>query len=428
MSIITPLRTGSSAETEPLRTSRAALISEALKEMARKVERAPLTNLSGGWSTRDQWHRRLAMIAIISFAACVLLPALTSGVYLAFVRSGEYASEFRFAVRSGERDMVANGAAASVMKSAQDSMILYEYIQSRGIVEELQKSLDLRKLFTRSDIDFLSRLTSKSTIEDLLEYWQKQVSVSIDPVSGLITVVVRAFTPEDALKIAEGVIDASERLVNQLSDRSRNDSVMLAKSELVRAQDNLQRAISAVRDLRNSEQLFDAEKSADALTKMSSALRLELIKLEQDYAVQRSKNVSVDAPHLRVMEVRINSIKEQLQKLSSEITNGGSGSKEALADAMTRFERLKLEHSLAEQQYQSAAAVFERARMALASQFVYLATFLRPVLAEQDLYPKRFWLWSIIVLGSFVCWAIFLGVVVLVRNHVDLSFLSSYPR
>jgi capsular polysaccharide transport system permease protein len=99
------------------------------------------------------------------------------------------------------------------------------------------------------------------------------------------------------------------------------------------------------------------------------------------------------------------------------MTQPGGRTGTALSDSMSRFEREKLELDFAQKQYVAASAAYERARVELESQQVYLATFLKPVLAQEPLYPKRWWLWAIVIVGCLSLWGTGVGGVVLVRNY-----------
>src|SRR5262249_14495822 len=121
----------------------------------------------------------------------------------------------------------------------------------------------------------------------------------------------------------------------------------------------------------------------------------------------------------QVQEARIASMQSQIQHLEMQMTNGGSNSP-TLANSMSQFDRLQLERDVAEKQYTAAAAAFEAARLQLESQQVYLATFLQPVLAQEALLPRRWWLFSIVVAVSLTLWGALIGIGVLVRNYIAI--------
>lgn len=409
-----PRPTGLPAVNEP----RAVLIANALKAVSRRARAPRGVFVSSGTAPERRWQHLFAWAIIASFFAVVAVPNLVAGIYLAFFASDQYATETRFALRGGEPSVLDQfggllGMAAATR--AQDSLIVVDYIRSRSMVEAVDRALDLRRLFARDDVDFLSRFNPKRPDEDLLRYWRRHVDANIESMSGIITVVVRAFTPADSLAIAHAVSAQSEKLVNELSERARNDALRQARTELGRAKDVLQERITAMRDVRNTEGILDTAKTTEAMTRMLADLRLELIRMQQNYDAQR-RTISADAPQLRVLEAQIVSMRDQIRELERQMTGGASNA--ALSGAMSRFNVAQLEKHVAEQQYMAAAAGYERSRVELETQNVYLASFLTPVLAQEALYPKRMWLMTIVALLTLALWGGGVGAAVMVRNHV----------
>jgi capsular polysaccharide transport system permease protein len=400
--------------------SRAALISKALRSVARRARTPRNIWVPTQSDPHRRWQHVFVWAVLAGFGLVVLLPNLAAGLYLAFAASNQYATEARFAVRGGEPslfDQFGGLVGIPSTQRVQDSLILSDYVRGIGMVNAVDKALNLRRLFTGDGVDFLSRLNPKHSDEELLSYWRRHVEVNIDSASGIITIVVRAFTPQDSFDIANKIVSLSETLVNDLTERSRRDALRQAQSELTRANQNLQEKTTAMRDLRNAEGILDSDKSSEAMTKLMGDLRLELIHMEQEYSAQR-QTISADAPQLRVLEARIDSMKDQIRGLDAQMTGIGNGAGSSLSTAIGRFDRERLEESIAEKQYIAAAAAFEVARIQLESQNIYLATFLKPVIAQEALYPKRLWLWSIVLVISLLLWGSGVGAAVVVRNHM----------
>jgi capsular polysaccharide transport system permease protein len=400
--------------------SRAALISQSLKNVARRARTPRNVWVSSGSVAQRRWQHIFAWAVIAAFGLIVVVPNLVSGIYLAFIASDQYASETRFAVRGGQSnilDPVGGLAGIASPQRMQDSLILSDYVRGASMVASVDRVLDIRHLFSRQGIDTFSRFKPTETNERLLRYWRRHVEVSIDSISGIITVVVRAFTPQDSLDVANQITKLSEKMVNDLSERAREDALRQAKTELALANDNLQKKTTEMRDLRNREGVLDTGKTGEVMTQMLGDLRLELIRLQQEYAAQR-RTILPTAPQLQVLSARIESMKGEIRRLEGQMTGSSDKSTGALAEQMGRFDRLRLETDIAEKEYIAAAAAFERARVELETQNVYLATFLQPVLAQEALYPRRLWLWSIVLVISLLIWGSGVGIAVVVRDHL----------
>jgi capsular polysaccharide transport system permease protein len=347
-------------------------------------------------------HARRSRSALAGFLILFVIPAIFSILYFSLIVSSEFTSEARFAVRGGERvstDAISALTGLASFTQVQDSMIVANYVRSQAIVEALEKEIDLRAIYSKHSIDWLSRFNADKPIEAFVKYWLRRVKTSIESPSGIITVKISAFSPEDALKVADATVDLSERLVNGLSTRALNDAVTQAERELARAESRLSAARVALRDLRNSQATLDPRRTAEGIGKLVAELRLEKIHLEQDVAAAERGNIEASAPQVQIMRARLEVIGEQIASLEERVTSQDGAQTEALSGKITRFDELELERQIAEKQYTQAAAALERARVNAEGKRVYLATFVRPVLAYEPSYPHRF-LFSLLGVGA----------------------------
>lgn len=419
MKDVTPPRIELSASQPPATSTRAAALSSTLRKMAAKA-RGRKRVWTPSYVPARRWEHSFNAYLLRAFIAIVIVPVAMAGLYLAFFISDQYMSETRFAVRGAERasfDPLGSLLGVPSTNRVQEAMIISDYLRGRGIVEELEKEINLRQRFVGPGIDFLSRFNLNNAIEELIKYWRWHIDVSIDALSGIVTVEVFAFTPQDALEISRAILAASERLVNELSDRSRRDALQQTQTELKRAEAGLQASIRALQNLRNAEGLLDVDKTSETMIQMLADMRLELIRMDREYTAQR-QTVAPDSPQLRVLESRIRATREQIRKLESQMTGSRQKEGPALAESMSRFERLKLEHDIAQKRYIAAAGAFEKARVDLSTQQIYLTTFIPPTLAQKALYPRRLWIFIIVLVGCLALWGGGVGAAVLVRNHM----------
>jgi capsular polysaccharide transport system permease protein len=163
---------------------------------------------------------------LLSFIAVVLVPVAVVAVYLFVIAADQYVSEFRFSLNSVDPprldplSLLAGNASHSPVGS--ESQIVVQYIISRAIIDKLDPSLDLRRMFSPPDADWWARLPRPTSIEALVLFWRGQVDPFYDPANGTVVVRVRAFTPAEALQLAQAIVAASEQLVNELSTRARH--------------------------------------------------------------------------------------------------------------------------------------------------------------------------------------------------------------
>ena len=144
----------------------------------------------------------------------------------------------------------------------------------------------------------------------MVRYWKGQVDAFFDATNGTIVVRARAFMPQDALKLAEGILALSERLVNELSARARRDTLHDAEGEVARAEQRLKTALVRVREFRDKEGIIDPRKTADATIALAGRVRDELVRADTELSTLRHY-MRDDAPSIRILEARIRSLEAQ---------------------------------------------------------------------------------------------------------------------
>jgi capsular polysaccharide transport system permease protein len=399
--------------------NQAAAIARALRRAAREA-RMPASIVSGGTGFRRSRKDRLFTLGVVaSFLAIVLLPAAVAGLYYGLIASDQYATETRFSLRSGEpgiSDMLGGLTGGGGSQQAQDSAIIIDYARSRSMIESLEQQIDLRQIFSRDGLDYFSRFKKDKPIESLVRYWRKRVDAHYDKMSGIIALEARAFTPEDSLLLTEKIVDQCEKLVNDLSQRSRRDALQQATLEFQRAEAQLKTATADMRETQNSQGMLDVTVEAQAVNKIITQLRMELARAEQQIAGQ-GDTVSADAPQVRVLNARVQTLQDQISKFSSQIADKKHGG-ESLADSKRALDLKQTDLGIAMQRYVMASVAFENARLDLETQRSYLAPFVKPMLATRATYPKRWWDWFLVSGPALLAWALIAGAGFLVRDHM----------
>lgn len=399
---------------------RAQRISQSLSASARRLRFSTLGHRGSPESFRARRRRLLTrVLRWSSFILLVALPSLSAAVYFGLIASDQYVAEARFSVRSGTMAGLDSMAALTGIPSIriiQDTQVVTNYVRSRAMVEKLQAALDLKALYSDREADYFARLDPTLPIEKIVKYWDSMLRVSIQMPGGIVDLSVRAFRPQDAVRIANAVVGASETLVNEMNDRSRGDAVDLADKELHLAAERLADARKELEMARNQEGVLDAATSATKSSTLLAAVRTQQLQLQLQYDAM-SSSASRDAPQMRELKLRIDAADRQLEQLQAEMTSRNPTPDAApLSASMTRLSALNLQKTVAETRYTTAAVALERARVASISKQVYLTSFVRPVEAEEARYPRRFWNIAIVVLGGMVAWGCFCGLLTFSRG------------
>jgi capsular polysaccharide transport system permease protein len=371
------------------------------------------------WNAAAGRHR--LPIAWICFLLVVIVPVAIAAAYYFLVAADQYVAEFRFGLRSAEPIRTDPGAllqqGTAPLQIGLDSYAVVQYIGSRAIVDDLGKTLDLRRMFSTPAADWPARLHLPVPIEELVFYWRGQVDAFFDATNGTITVRARAFSAPDALALAQGILASSEHLVNGLSERARRDSLRQSEGEVQKAERRLTAALARLRDYRDKQGLIDPHKAADANAALAGRLRDELVRAGTDLSTLK-EYMRDDAPALKILEARIETLRAQQSAVEGEATDTETTRSQALSRMMGSFEELEGERHFAETAYQHALEALDRARIDAARQQIYIADFVRPSLPEQALYPRRLRSLGIVFVVAFAAWAIGSLAVRSVRDHL----------
>ena len=276
------------------------------------------------------------------------------------------------------------------------------------MVQRVNSRIDLTTIYSVPEFDPVFAYDPEGKFEDLLKYWQRMVKISHASGSGLIELRIHAFRPEDALAIAEIIVDESSIMINELSDIARIDTTRYAEEDLALSLERLKvarrklsqfrsknRIINPIADLQGQQGLINSLEAQLA----DSFISLNLLK----------ETASESDPRIEQAKRRITVIKtliEQERQKYSANTTAQEGGAHDYTTLVGEYESLSVEVEYAQQAYLATQTILDTARAEAQRQSRYLATYTKPRLAQSSLYPERFLL--SIVTGVFLMmfWAI----------------------
>ncbi len=406
---------------------RAQAISKALTDAARRARFSTRARSAyRGDSFEARRGAKLMRILIIAlFVLIVAVPDLVVSVYNGLVASDQYVAEAKFTVSSGaipKMDGLGSVTGVPPILIVQDIQVVTNYIHSRPMVEQLERTVGLRDAYTSPSIDWWARFRKDKPIEKFTDYWKSTSSASIAMPSGIVTLTVRAFNPEDAKRIADAVVAQSENLINELNDRMRQDTVQASERDMQQAANDLGRARMQMQYERNAEGLIDVGQTSKAVAELISELEGQYLQAQQEYETQLHY-VSKDAPQMRVLKSRMTAMQSQLEQMRAQLTTNTDKSVSAVTDKalsgkMTKFADLDLEERIAEKRYALSVAAVQTARMISERRMLYLHEIAAPALPQESKYPNRWLSVGMTFLASLIAWGATVAAMTFVRNHM----------
>lgn len=354
------------------------------------------------------------------FALIVLLPTALVAGYLFLVASDQYESEAHFLVRMADPQPMpgigVSQALSSVtgLSSAQsEAMSVADYLTSHDAVAELRRNAGLVQRFARPDADPLSRLNSTDpTPERLLRYYRKQVKVDYNTETGITTLLVRSFRPEDSYQLVRYLLQLGERRVNDLNLRSYNDAIALSRTQLAEAERELALNQARTTRFRQSRRDIDPQAAGQAQLGLVSTLTAELAAARAQLNAMNGL-ISPSSPQYRAVAARVAALSAQVAHQSGRLV----GSSSSIAADVGGYEELKLRQEFLSKRYDAAATALQHAREQAVRQQLYLVRVVEPNLPVKSLYPERWRILGTVIVALLLAYSIGWLLVAGVREH-----------
>jgi capsular polysaccharide transport system permease protein len=324
------------------------------------------------------------------FLVTVVLPTTAAVVYYAFLASNVYISESRFVVRAPDRPSATGLGvilrSAGFSTSGDEIYAAQTFATSRDALRALNRDGAFLKAYTRPNISIADRFNPfgfNGSFEDLYKYFQGKVGLDNDSTTSITTLTVRAYTPQDAYRFNQQLLEMSEAMVNRLNDRGREDLVRYAQSEVDTAKAKSQAAAMALAAYRNRSGIVDPEKQAAAQMEMVSKLQDNLIAAKTELAQLR--RYAPENPRIPVVVTQIGTIQQEINRELGEV----AGNKKSLAASAVQFQRLTLQSEFADKQLAAALASLEDARSESHRKQAYVERIVQPNMPDDPLEPLR---------------------------------------
>ncbi len=354
-------------------------------------------------------------------AIFVLLPTLLATLYFALFAADRFASEARFVVRMPGATST-NAAVASLMQSAgvtqgvDEALIIRDYLESRDAMTYLEKHAGLREAAAHKSADFLWRYPNfftSNTQEGLFWHYERLLSVALDTTTGVTTLRMQAFSPQEAQRLTTHLLDAAEDLVNRLNARARNDAIAFAEAEVDRMRARAVEALSKLTAFREREALIDPSHATLAILEAIGRLSQEVAQV--NVQIRELQSGSPAGPQIGALRTRQAALEAQIAAERHRL----AGDSASIAPRIAEYEQLMLEREFAERALMAALTAVEMARIEAQRQHVYVERVAAPSLPDHPTYPLRL-VWILATLA--ISYAVFRIGKVLVddaRSHAD---------
>ncbi len=354
----------------------------------------------------------------LGFLIVVVLPTLVAAVYFLLIASPRYVTEARFVVRAGTQPppaavgLALQGVGLGAPQT--DAFAVHEWMRSRDAVVEMRDRAGLTEILGRAGADPFSRwprLGEGRSVEGLHRAWRRFVTVGYDSTTGISVLRVEAYRPEDAVRLADALLDGGETLVNRLNARSAEQAVADATRAVDEAEARLATASQRLTGFRNRQRFIDPQGAAEAGGQVIVALTTQLAGLRADRAQLAAE--APQSPQLPSLDGRIRALERQIAAERAKI----AGAADSLAPQVSAYEDLVLERQFADRQLAEATAALVEARQEARRQALFLERIAGPLAADEPTRPRRWRSLAIVFVSTLLLWAVGRLLVLGLREH-----------
>jgi capsular polysaccharide transport system permease protein len=129
------------------------------------------------------------------------------------------------------------------------------------------------------------------------------------------------------------------------------------------------------------------------------------------------QNLRPTAPTVVALKNQIQSTKEQLDQLATEVGKNANG--KPLSAVMGEYEQLDLERQFAQTMLTGSLQALDQARATAAAQHLYITPYVRPALPTSPDYWSRYTALARVSAGAFAFWLIALMITRSIRERFE---------
>jgi len=382
-------------------------------------------SLIQGLKKRDwaQVHLRVKQMVIaqpIWAAAAAFF--LVMAAYWLVLASDRYVSTAHIVI---QRTDLSTGAAAGDLASLiggassanrPDQLMMRNFLLSVGLLQKLDKELDLRGHFSDWRRDPFSKfLFTNAPIEWLHRYYLTRVSVELNDYDGVLVVNAQAYTPEMSKAISEKLVLEGEAFMNNVANSLAQTQVDFLEKQVVQMHERLIADRQALLNYQNKKGLASPMATAESTVAILAKLQASLTELQTQKSALQSYLVA-SHPSVVQLNQQIAAVEKQMLQEQAKLA---SPTGKPLNKTVEEYQRLEMQAAFADAVYKTALSALERGRIEATRTIKKISVVQAPTLPEYPLEPRRIYNTLVALMTAFLLAGIAHLLWAVVQDHKD---------
>ena len=356
-----------------------------IEEQSLLAEDVELSKVEELFRNLPAWAKNTGFIFIV-------LPWLLFAFYQMIWASPRFESQSQVIVRQPD-DMATLDASMALLTGLgmpaanTDTKLVEAYVHSNDMLEFLDEKLQLRNHFSHSDNDIFSRLSSRASSNDFLQYYIDHVLVEIDDVSSVIKISVQAFDSEFSNILNQEIVNRAEWYINSVSHQVSKEQLRFVQGEHEIVAKRLEESKANLINYQRENNLLDPTAEGLAYQEIAYTIEAQIsAKKTELYAMQAT--MSEGAPQIKNLKKIIEALEHQLESENSRLSGNSTTIGLTVGEKMARFSDYKIDLELALQAYASSLVSLEKSRIEAYRKLQYLVVVESSTLPDENKYPE----------------------------------------
>ena len=372
------------------------------------------------WVQDQLRAKQIAIAQPIWAAAFVFFVAMTA--YWLVLASDRYVSTAHIVI---QRTDLSTGASAGDLASLiggvsganrADQLMMRDYLLTVGLLQKLDKELDLRSHFSNWRRDPFSKfLFANAPIEWLHRYYLSRVSVELNDYDGVLVVNAQAYTPEMSKAISEKLVLEGEAFMNNVANSLAQTQVDFLEKQVVQMHDRLLSARQSLLDYQNKKGLASPMATAESTVAILAKLQATLTELQTQKSTLQSYLVA-SHPSVVQLNQQIAAVEKQMLQEQAKLA---SPTGKPLNKTVEEYQRLEMQAAFADAVYKTALSALERGRIEATRTIKKISVVQAPTLPEYPLEPRRIYSTLVALMIAFLFAGIAHLLWAVVQDHKD---------
>ena len=333
---------------------------------------------------------------LLSGGVLATLFLVASALYCFGIGRDRYTSISEFVIKqpmppSATGSVLLGGTAmsTSVLSSLEDGRYLQTYLKSSDVKQNVFPDSNVFKAkYAPVAPDDWSGLPPDAVEQDQLAFFQKQLEVIPQEMSGAIVLSTNAYTAQDAFELNQSLLNQAQLFVNDVNQSISADQRLFAEKQVAFAKDRLKKSSDQLEAFQDKYGQLSPEQEQQATTSFINDLESRLVDLKVEEASLRRQYRDPNAPEVAFVADQVRELERQIQEERDKAVGPGGRDLNKLANQASR---LQSDVEFARESLNSAMIAADNSRMESQRRLKFIVMLSKP---QVPAAPDDSWRWK----------------------------------